>query len=103
MMPSIIYEKFINDDFALIQDCFYEIGYKVSNAADFSTYQGWLSKGRKVKRGETALKIESTKPYPQPLHLNGEQVYNDAGKKQFRKYRKNFSLFHIEQTKSLAL
>ena len=54
MKPSTNYEKFIADDFSLIQDCFEEQGYSITNATDFSTYQGWIDKGRKVKCGEKA-------------------------------------------------
>lgn len=103
MKPSINYEKFITDDFLLIQNCFKEQGYTIENATDFSTYQGWIDKGRKVKRGETAVIIESTNAYPHPVFLNGAQVYDkNTGRKQFRRYRKKFVLFHKEQTKTLA-
>ena len=102
MKPSTNYEKFITDDFLLIQDCFEEQGYSITNATDFSTYQGWIDKGRKVKRGEKAIIIESTNAYAQPVFLNGEQVYNDrTGRKQFRRYHKSFALFHKNQTKCL--
>tara|TARA_A100001201_G_scaffold4730_1_gene9182 strand:+ start:122 stop:439 length:318 start_codon:yes stop_codon:yes gene_type:complete len=102
MKPSTNYEKFIADDFSLIQDCFEEQGYSITNATDFSTYQGWIDKGRKVKCGEKAIVIETTNAYAQPVFLNGTRVYDEiSGKKQFRRYRKSFALFHKNQTKCL--
>jgi hypothetical protein len=78
MKPSTNYEKFISDDFSLIQDCFEEQGYSITNATDFSTYQA------------------------HPVFRNGTQIYDArTGKKQFRRYHKSFALFHKNQTKCL--
>ena len=102
MKPSTNYEKFISDDFSLIQDCFKEQGYSITNATDFSTYQGWIDKGRKVKCGEKAVVIETTNAYAHPVFRNGTQIYDArTGKKQFRRYHKSFALFHKNQTKCL--
>ena len=102
MKPSTNYEKFITDDFSLIQDCFEEQGYSITNATDFSTYQGWIDKGRKVKCGEKAVVIETTQAYAHPIFRNGTQVYDErTGRKVIRRYHKSFALFHKNQTKCL--
>ena len=100
MKPSTNYEKFIADDFSLIQDCFEEQGYSITNATDFSTYQGWIDKGRKVKCGEKAIVIETTKAYAQPVFLNGTRVYDEITGKRLSGAIKEFWFIPQNQTKS---
>ena len=102
-MPKspITYNKFITDDFSIIKDEFEQQGFPIESENDFSTYVGWKEQGRVVKRGEKGTPITSTKPYAHPVfHYGGIRV-DEFGKKQFRKYHHDFTLFHKEQTKQI--
>jgi len=46
------YQSFISDDLDLVKDAFTEYGYSIQTEEDFSTYDGWNDRNRKVKRGE---------------------------------------------------
>ena len=96
------YEKFITDDFIQIHNKFYENGFKIKSADDFSTYIGWKEKGRKVKRGEKGVKVVSSNDYAQPLfYFNRPIIDPKTGKQQFYKGKKSYTLFALEQTELL--
>jgi len=98
------YERFIEDDFNIIQEEFNkEKELSVETADDFSTYIGWKERNRKVRRGEKGVKVQSSKAYPQPLFSMGHPRLNEKGKQVFAKYQKEFCLFHYEQTEPLTL
>lgn len=92
------YEKFIIDDFNIIANEFNKKGYSVNDTSDFGTYKVWMEKGRKVKRGNKGLKLESSKPYAKPFYHYNSPMTDDKGKKVYRYCKKTFVLFHKEQT-----
>ena len=102
MHPQVNYEKFIHDDFSIIQDEFDKKGDSVRDATDFATYQGWIEKGRKVKRGNKGLKLESTKTYPKPFYDHKSPMLDAKGRPVYRYCKKSFILFHKEQTECIS-
>jgi hypothetical protein len=102
MEPKSNYEKFINDDFSIIREEFNKRGYEVKDASDFSTYKGWLEKGRKVARGNKGLRLESRKTYPKPYFDDGAPRLDAEGRQYYRHCKKSFVLFHKEQTETVS-
>ena len=96
------YQSFISDDIDLIKEQFSVNGYTIDKEDDFSTYDGWKEKNRKVKRGEKATIVVGSKPYPQPLWRYGAPILNAKGKQEFGKFPPKFALFHKEQTECLT-
>ena len=92
------YERFIADDFQQIKSAFQSKGLNVESSDDFSTYDGWLEQGRKVKTGRTALKLKSSKTYPTPIFKNGGRSLDDKGKQRFGKFQTEWCLFHKDET-----
>jgi hypothetical protein len=104
MKSAKTYERFIDDDFNIIKDEFYKLkGLSVETTDDFCTYDGWMDRKRKVKRGEKSLKVLTSQSYPQPLFYYGAPKTDEKGKILFAKYPKEFALFHLEQTEPLTL
>ena len=104
MKSQKTYERFIEDDFNIIQEEFNkEKGLSVKTADDFSTYIGWKERNRKVKRGEKAVRVQSSQAYPQPLFSMGHPRLDEKGNQVFAKYQKDFFLFHYAQTNPLTL
>ena len=100
----INYTKFSNEELEDIKIEFDAFGYPVNDINDFCTYRGWLEKGRKVKRGEKGLKIESSHIYSKPLYLYGTPVIDKkTGKQKFYKSTQRFVLFAIQQTEKLSV
>ena len=100
----INYAKFSNEELEDIKIEFDAFGYPVNDINDFCTYRGWLEKGRKVKRGEKGLKIESSHIYSKPLYLDGTPVIDKkTGKQKFYKGTQRFVLFAIQQTEELSV
>ncbi len=102
METAVNYEKFINDDFSIIQDEFNKEGYAVKDATDFATYKGWLDKGRKVKRGNKGLRFETSKTYPKPFYEGYVPKLDAKGRQYYRHCKKSFVLFHKEQTECIS-
>ena len=99
MYSTINYDKFVNNEFNLIKHEFEEVGYKVNSETDFSTYQGWINKGRKVKRGQKGLTIKTSQKYSMPLFIHGCPIIDpNTGKQKFFKGTKRYTLFSKEQT-----
>ena len=104
MRSATTYQYFLDDDFTIIQEEFNKAkGLSVETADDVCTYQGWVERKRRVKRGEKSVKFQSSKPYAQPLYRNGAPKLDDKGKQMFGKYHKQFNLFHYKQTEPLTL
>lgn len=104
MRSATTYAYFLDDDFNIIKERFdNEKGLSVSNAEDVCTYQGWMERKRKVKRGEKSIKFETSKSYAQPIYKEGAPDFDENGKRKFGKYHKRFALFHYEQTEPLTL
>jgi hypothetical protein len=95
------YNRLIRDDIELVKKKFASIGKQVKTEDDFGTYDLWKERGRRVKRGETALHIESSKPYPIPVYSYGAPVLNENGEKKFRKYHQHWCLFSKDQTEEI--
>lgn len=96
------YQSFIGDDLDLIKNEFGGNGYSVDKEDDFSTYDGWKDKNRRVKRGEKATIVVGSKPYSQPLWRDGAPVLDEKGNRAFGKFPPKFALFHIKQTECLT-
>lgn len=92
------YQQFIEDDFSRIKESFNIIDLVVRSPQDVGTYDLWIERGRKVKRGEEATRIGSTHYYPVPLWSNGERITNEYGVQKFGKYKTSWCLFHKKQT-----
>ena len=98
------YGSFINDELPLIKEQFMEEkGLEVESGKDICTYIGWQERGRKVKIGETAVKVEGEKLYSVPLFNQGAPVLDEKGRQRFTKLEKGWCLFHIKQTEDLTL
>ena len=92
------YNRLIRDDLELVKQEFRSIGKNVETEDDIGTYDLWKQRGRKVKRGETALHIISSKPYPVPIYSYGSPILDETGKTRFRKYHQHWCLFSKDQT-----
>ena len=92
------YHRLIRDDLELVKKEFASMGKEIHDENDFGTYDLWKERGRKVKRGETALHIISSKPYPIPIFSYGNPVIDGSGKTKFRKYHQHWCLFSKDQT-----
>lgn len=100
---NINYSKFSESEFDAIKIEFDAAGYIVNDVSDFCTYKGWMGKGRKVKRGEKGLTLESSNIYSQPLFQDGFPVLDRrTGRQKFYKGTKRFTLFAVEQTEELS-
>ena len=78
MRSATTYQYFLDDDFTIIQEEFNKAkGLSVETAGDVCTYQGWVERKRRVKRGEKSVKFQSSKPYAQPLYRNGAPKFNN--------------------------
>ena len=98
------YGYFINDELPLIKEHFKkEKGLEVASGEDICTYIGWKERGRKVKRGEKAVKVQSEKLYSVPLFYQGGPVLDEKGRQCFAKLEKGWCLFHKEQTGELPI
>lgn len=99
----INYTKFINAELNDIKIEFDAFGYEVNDVDDFCTYKGWLERGRKVKRGEKGLPIESSLSYAKPLYRYGTPVIDaKTGKQKFYRGTQRFVLFAIQQTEEIS-
>ena len=99
----INYTKFSNEELDDIKIEFDAFGYPVNDVEDFCTYKGWLSKGRKVKKGEKGLKIESSHIYSKPLfHCGSPMLDAKTGRQKFYKGTQTFVLFAVQQTEELT-
>ena len=65
---------------------------------DIQHYQGFNELGRRVKRGEKSVYIQSDKTYPQPIFNKGGIIKDEQGKNVIRELKKGYSLFHVDQT-----
>ena len=98
------YGYFINDELSLIKEYFLnEKGLEVAGGEDICTYIGWKERGRKVKRGEKAVKVKTKNLYSVPLFDQGAPVLDEKGRQCFAKLGKVWCLFHKEQTGELPL
>ena len=97
------YKKLLENELEMVRDEFANIGKKIETEEDVGTYELWIERGRKVKRGEKALCIESSKPYPVPIFSYGTQVIDANGRKKFGKYKVRWSLFAKDQTVELTI
>ena len=97
MKSATTYQYFLDDDFNIIQDERFnnEKGLSVETADDVCTYQGWIERKRRVKRGERSVKFQSSKPYAQPFIRNGAPKLDDKGKQMFGKYHKQFNFIPL--------
>ena len=100
---AVTYEKFIQDDFHFIQQEFYDFGFDVIHPDEIDTYDGWMIRGRRVKRGEKGLKLDTPNAYSQPLYQNGSPQIDEKGNRKFAKWSKRFCLFHFYQTEKLKV
>ena len=99
----INYTKFSNEELDDIKIEFDAFGYSVNDTDDFCTYKGWLERGRKVKRGEKGLNMESSHIYSKPLFEYGQPMVDaKTGKQKFYKGTQRFVLFAIQQTQELS-
>ena len=85
----------------LVKKEFAKIGTIIKNEHDFGTYDLWKERGRKVKRGEKALHIESSKAYASPLYSQGAPLLNERGERQFGRYHTHWCLFSRDQTEEM--
>lgn len=100
----INYTRFCEEELDTIKKEFNDFGFNVSDADEFSTYRGWMQKGRKVKRGEKGLKIETNHLYAKPLfHYGAPVIDKKTGKQKFYKGTQRFVLFAIQQTEELSV
>ena len=69
---------------------------KLTGQTTFETFNGWKSKGRKVKKGESSFPI-----FSRPIHvLEAEKEERPADEPKF-KYYSVCHLFHYEQTEPI--
>ena len=100
----INYTKFSTEELDDIKLEFDNFGYCINDTDDFCTYRGWKERGRKVKRGEKGLKIESSRIYSKPLFNNGAPIMDSkTGRQKFYKGKQRFVLFAIQQTDEVAM
>ena len=87
-----------SDNLPKIEEAFKEQGFEVTELNDIQHYQGFNELGRRVKRGEKSVYIQSDKTYPQPIFKNGQLIKDEQGKNVIREIKKGYSLFHVDQT-----
>ena len=87
-----------SDNLPKIEEAFKEKGIDVVEFNDVQHYQGFNQLGRRIKRGEKSVYIQSDKTYPQPIFKNGQLIKDEQGKNVIRELKKGYSLFHVDQT-----
>ena len=96
------YEKFSTEELEDIKIEFDAFGYSINEPDDFCTFKGWKQRGRKVKRGEKGLPIDSKHIYSKPIYKNGCQLADErTGRQKFYRGTQRFVLFAIQQTEEL--
>ena len=95
------YRKLIEYELDLIKERFASIKINIDTEEDIGTYDLWLERGRKVKRGEKALLYNSAKAYPTPIWTCGGKKLDENGKPIFRKYDQKWCLFSKDQTEKV--
>ena len=95
---SDFFNSWKSDNLPKIEEAFKEQGFEVAELNDIQHYQGFNELGRRVKRGEKSVYIQSDKTYPQPIFKNGQLIKDEQGKNVIREIKKGYSLFHVDQT-----
>jgi len=95
---SDFFNSWKSDNLPKIEKAFNEKGFEVVELDDIQHYQGFNELGRRVKRGEKSVYIQSDKTYPQPIFKNGQLIKDEQGKNVIREIKKGYSLFHVDQT-----
>ena len=99
----INYLKFSSEELEEIKMEFDAFGYSVNEPDDFCTYAGWKQRGRRVKRGEKGMPIDSKNIYSKPIYTNGAPALDKrTGKQKFYKGTQRYTLFAIQQTEELS-
>ena len=98
------YENFIDTNFERIVDAFARNGFEVRNREDIDTYPRWEKRNHQVQMGSFATQVLDTKPTPQVIYSREgvPAVCEITGKTKIRTFKKNYSLFHISQTRKHA-
>ena len=98
------YENFIDTNFERIVDAFAKNGFEVRNREDIDTYPRWEKRNHQVQMGSFATQVLDTKPTPQVIYSRGglPAICEITGKTKIRTFKKNYSLFHISQTRKHA-
>ena len=98
------YENFIDMNFERIVDAFARNGFEVRNREDIDTYPRWEKRNHQVQMGSFATQVLDTKPTPQVIYSRGglPAICEITGKTKIRTFKKNYSLFHISQTRKHA-
>ena len=95
---SDFFNSWKSDNLPKIEKAFNEKGFEVVELDDIQHYQGFNQLGRRIKRGEKSVYIQSDKTYPQPIFKNGQLIKDEQGKNVIREIKKGYSLFHVDQT-----
>ncbi len=94
-----LYSYFLENEFQTIQEEFLNNGTPIVSVNDISTWVGWKSKGRRVKRGSKGIKVTSKEPYALTMFNNGSPIIDEKTKRPMvRKVEKWYNFFHIDQT-----
>ena len=91
-------KKFIESHKEQIQKAFTEKGYEVNSRDDYDTYKAWQKRGRTILAGQKGTPISSETAVATPIFHYGVPVLDENGKQKFKTYKRNYNLFHIDQT-----
>ena len=95
------YEKFVAENFSVIQSEFKKIGYIVDGPEDFHHLKGWNKQCRRIKRGSRSLKVSSPNTTGNYVYKNGAPVLDSDGNPIIRSYAIAYDLFHRDQTREM--
>tara|TARA_Y100001972_G_scaffold108437_1_gene138469 strand:- start:110 stop:454 length:345 start_codon:yes stop_codon:yes gene_type:complete len=96
------YRQFLESHSQEIHEALTERGYEVTSRDDYDTYKAWEVRGRQVNEGEKGTQIFSDSTVATPVFHYGAPVLDERGRQKFKSYKRNYRLFHIDQTKPIT-
>ena len=95
------YRQFLESHTEQIHEALKEKGYEVKSREDYDSYKAWETRGRQVLEGEKGTQIFSENMVAPPVFNCGAPVLDENGRQKFKSYKRNYHLFHIDQTKPI--
>ena len=96
------YRGFVKDHYEKSVKALEEKDFQVKSREDFDSYVAWKERGRVIKRGEKATQVFTDKVTATPVFNYGSPVLDEKGRQKFTSIKRNYHLFHIDQTELLT-